>query len=121
MKLVDIYNLIKEEKEKYDMAFINGGFSGNIDLIYDPQTTPDQMAVKVAIYGGGKPSQTSFQVPQQFASDPGFQEKVKAEVAQVMITLLKKLDKDALAYTKQIIAKNMKGGTEEPQQTAPAQ
>jgi len=121
LKLTKIYNLIKEEKAKYDMTFINGGFSGNIDLNYDPQTSPDTIAMKIAIYGGGKPSQTTFQVPQQFASDPTFQENVKAEMSAVMVSLLKKLDKDAYTYAKQIVEKNIKSGgtsteTEQPTQ-----
>ena len=118
MKLKSIVNLILEEKAKYDMNFINSGFSDGVDIKYDPQTAPDSINISISIYGGGTASNTAFQVPQKLAQNPEFIASVKSQVATVMMRLLRKLDQDAMNYTKTIISKNtaqFQGGQQQKQ------
>ena len=119
MKLRNLVKLIKEEKSKYDMNFINGGFSDGVEIKYDAQTAPNSINISISIYGGGTASNTAFQVPQESAQNPEFIAAVKAQLSTVVMRLLRKLDIDAMNYTKTIISKNVaqfQGGTkQEPQ------
>ncbi len=126
MKLRNLVKLIKEEKSKYDMNFINGGFSDGVEIKYDAQTAPNSINISISIYGGGAASNTAFQVTPELASNPEFIAAVKAQLSTVMMRLLRKLDQDAMVYAKSIISKNtaqFQGGAKEqqPQQPAPQQ
>lgn len=125
MKLTKLMNLLAEGKAKYDMNFISGGFSNGIEIKYDPNASPNTISIKVSIYGGGTPTMTAFEVPQELAQNPEFIKSVKSQLSTAMIRLLRKLDQSAMNYTKLIIQKNVSqfqgGGSKQKEEPAAPQ
>lgn len=126
MKLIEAYKLLKEEDQKirYDMTNINGGFSDGVEI--KPGSDSTTMNVSVNIFGGGQSNSLPFTVPTQISDmqqayvaaqqtgDPvsgdiageleAYYNNLRTAISLEMVALMKKFDADANAVISRAVA-----------------
>jgi len=126
MKLIEAYKLLKEEEQKirYDMVNINGGFSDGVEI--KPGSDSTVMNVSVNIFGGSQSNFLPFTVPKQVSDmqqayiaaqqtgDPvsadiaseleSYYNNLRTAISLEMIALMKRFDAEANAVITRAVA-----------------